>query len=127
MEDVSRAEYEALVERVAQLENQLRRMSRIDGEGRALIIAQEVRTKKVTVLNDEMKTCITLVTNPDGGRIGIRHSNGQVVWVAGAAAEGGVVGLCDTRGKVGFKACGGPAGGRISLSNKRKKNAWSVP
>ena len=130
MSEVSREEYEELKQQVADLQEQVRRLSnmtRVDSEGRVLIVAHEVRAHKMSVVGNRMKPCVTLLSNHDGGRIGMRNSIGQTVWVAGASPDGGVLALTNTRGKVGLKATGGPDGGSISINNRGKKDVWTAP
>jgi hypothetical protein len=128
--DVSREEYEELKQQVADLQEQVRllsNMTRVDSEGRVLVVAHEVRAKKLSVVGTHMKPCVTMMSNDDGGRIGMRNRLGQTVWVAGASADGGVLALTNTRGKVGLKATGGPEGGAISLTVRGKKDYWTAP
>jgi hypothetical protein len=128
--DVTREEYEELKQQVAELQEQVRllkNMTRVDSEGRVLVVAHEVRAKKMSVVGNHMKPCVTLMTNDDGGRIGMRNRIGQTVWVAGASSDGGVLALTNTRGKVGLKATGGPEGGSMSLHIRGKKDAWTAP
>lgn len=130
MSDVSREEIDALKRQVAELQEQVRlltSMTKVDSEGRVLVVAHEVRAKKICVLSDRMKPCVTMLTNHDGGRIGMRNRIGQTVWVAGASADGGVLALTNTRGKVGLKATGGPDAGGISLAVRGTKDAWTAP
>jgi hypothetical protein len=127
---VSREEFEALKEEVAELREQvklLRDMTRVDSEGRVLVVAHEVRAKKFSVVGGNMKPAVTMMSTNDGGRIGMRNRMGQTVWVAGASDDGGVLALTNNRGKVGLKATGGPEAGAIALHTSDKKSFWTAP
>jgi propanediol utilization protein len=128
--EVSREEFEELKEELAELKEQvqlLRNMTRVDSEGRVLVVAHEVRARKLSVVGAHRKPCVTMMSNDDGGRIGMRNRIGQTVWVAGAGSDGGVLALTNTRGKVGLKASGGPEGGSISLHTRTEKDFWTAP
>jgi hypothetical protein len=128
--EISREEYDALKQEVKELKEQVRllsNMTKVDSQGRVLVVAHEVRAKKICVLGDRMKPCVTMLSNHDGGRIGMRNRIGQTVWVAGASPDGGVLALTNTRGKVGLKATGGPDSGGIGITVRGKKDAWTAP
>jgi len=122
VQEVNREQFEALSARVAQIEKLLRQVVKTDGDDNAVLRAAEVRAGLIRVVDERMQTCVTLKTNGHGGRIGVRSSVGQTVWVAGAGPHGGVVGLTDNRGRVGFKASAGSGGGSVILTDGRRTN-----
>jgi len=81
--------------------------------------SDEIRTKKLVVVDDQGKDVAHLSSSKNGGIVRIQNHAGYTVFIAGAAETGGRLMVADDEGNEWVKVNVEKAGGQVSISDKK--------
>ena len=81
--------------------------------------SDEIRTKKLVVVDDQGKDVAHLSSSKNGGIVRIQNHAGYTVFIAGAAESGGRLMVADDKGNEWVKVNVEEVGGQVSISDKK--------
>jgi len=81
--------------------------------------SDEIRTKKLVVVDDQGKDVAHLSSSKNGGIVRIQNHAGYTVFIAGAAETGGRLMVADDEGNEWVKVNVEKVGGQVSISDKK--------
>jgi hypothetical protein len=81
--------------------------------------SDEIRTKKLVVVDDQGKDVAHLSSSKNGGIVRIQNHAGYTVFIAGAAETGGRLMVADDEGNEWVKVNVERVGGQVSISDKK--------
>ncbi len=81
--------------------------------------SDEIRTKKLVVVDDQGKDVAHLSSSKNGGIVRIQNHAGYTVFIAGAAETGGRLMVADDQGNEWVKVNVEEVGGQVSISDKK--------
>jgi len=81
--------------------------------------SDEIRTKKLVVVDDQGKDVAHLSSSKNGGIVRIQNHAGYTVFIAGAGETGGRVMVADDKGNEWVKVDVQEVGGQVSISDKK--------
>jgi hypothetical protein len=81
--------------------------------------SDEIRTKKLVVVDDQGKDVAHLSSSKNGGIVRVQNRAGYTVFIAGAAETGGRLMVADDEGNEWVKVNVEKAGGQVSISDKK--------
>ena len=81
--------------------------------------SDEIRTKKLVVVDDQGKDVAHLSSSKYGGVVRVQNHAGYTVVIAGASESGGRLMVADDRGNEWVKVNVEEVGGQVSISDKK--------
>ena len=81
--------------------------------------SDEIRTKKLVVVDDQGKDVAHLSSTQNGGIVRVQNHRGATVFIAGAAEGGGRLMMADDMGNEWVKVNVEEVGGQVTLSDKK--------
>jgi len=81
--------------------------------------SDEIRTKKLVVVDDQGKDVAHLSSTKNGGIVRVQNHRGATVFIAGAAEGGGRLMMADDMGNEWVKVNVEEVGGQVTLSDKK--------
>jgi hypothetical protein len=89
--------------------------------------SDEIRTKKLVVVDDQGKDVAHLSSTKNGGIVRVQNHRGAVVFIAGASEGGGRLMMADDMGNEWVKVNVEEVGGQVSISDKKgQKNVLTA-